>query len=165
MNCWGYGVILISRDLILRLVPLFSRRWWNCTNFCQIFDDAPIWRVVITKRLNIQKRKIFFQKRDNRATFWWKMGKSSFTNFWQTVADALGVLSLLPLAMRSIMQYSSPLVLWTLCLVSSCCWEEWLCVWEWMQCRASTAFIRAVCRVWRILHSSGHWTVDWQTHR
>jgi len=57
--------------------------------FCGKFDGAFIWRVVVTKRLNIWK--IFCQKRDNRATFWWKISKSPFNHFWGTVADALGV--------------------------------------------------------------------------
>jgi len=52
-NSWGYGVILVSHDWILHFVPLFSGSWGNCPKFCQKFDSALIWRVVIPKWLNI----------------------------------------------------------------------------------------------------------------
>jgi len=54
-------------------------------------DDTLIWRVVVTKRLNIWKREIvFFQMRDNWTIFRWKIRKSPFPDFWATVADMLG---------------------------------------------------------------------------
>jgi len=33
VNSRGYGVILVFRDWIRRLVPLFSGRWKNCRKF------------------------------------------------------------------------------------------------------------------------------------
>jgi len=78
----GYGVTLMSRDWrIRRLTPLFSR-WGNCRTFCQKFDGALI-------RRSLWKGKIFFRKRDNRPTFWWKIHKSVFTHFGGSVADSL----------------------------------------------------------------------------
>jgi len=71
-DSWGYGVILISRDLILHLVPLLLGRWGNCPKFCQKLDGALTWQVVITHNHNgstHENRKIFFQRRDNHATF------------------------------------------------------------------------------------------------
>ena len=52
-NSWGYGVILVSHDWILHFVPLFSGSCGNCPKFCQKFDSALIWRVVVPKWLNI----------------------------------------------------------------------------------------------------------------
>jgi len=49
----GYGVILISRDWIRRIVPLFLGRWGNCPKFRQKYDDALIRRLVVTERRNI----------------------------------------------------------------------------------------------------------------
>jgi len=51
-NSWRYGVILIFRDWILRLVPPF---WGHkeITPFCQKYETY-------------ENGKIFFQKRDNR---------------------------------------------------------------------------------------------------
>jgi len=60
-DSWGYGVILISRDWILRLVPLFSGRWGNCPKLCQKFD-ALIWQVVVTKQCNIRKQENILSK-------------------------------------------------------------------------------------------------------
>jgi len=54
------------------LVPLFSGWWGNFRRFCQEFDGALIWRVVVTKRWTYENGKIFFQKRDNRVTFFCK---------------------------------------------------------------------------------------------
>ena len=48
VGSWGYSVVLISRDWILRLVPLFSGRWANFPEFCQKLDRALIWRVVVS---------------------------------------------------------------------------------------------------------------------
>ena len=87
MYSWGYGVILIFRYWICRLAPIFSGRWENCLKFCQICDGALIWCVVITKWLNMWKWEIFFRKRDDCPTFWWKMCRSPFTHFWGSVAD------------------------------------------------------------------------------
>jgi len=41
-NSWGYDVILIPHDWILRLVPLFLERCGNHPKFLQKFDDALI---------------------------------------------------------------------------------------------------------------------------
>ena len=49
----GYGVILIYRDWIRRIVPLFLGRWGNCPKFRQKYDDALIRRLVVTERRNI----------------------------------------------------------------------------------------------------------------
>jgi len=49
----GCGVILISRDWIRRLFPLFSGRWKNCPKFCQKFDGSLIRRLVVAERRNV----------------------------------------------------------------------------------------------------------------
>ena len=53
----GYCVILISCDWIIHFVPQFFGRWGNCATIGQKFDDAFIWRVVVTKQLNMGKQK------------------------------------------------------------------------------------------------------------
>jgi len=66
--------------------------WGNgeiASNLAKKFDDALIWRVVVTKQLSVwkQQRKIFFQKRDNRATFWEKYANLHLPIFeepWRT---------------------------------------------------------------------------------
>jgi len=50
-------------------------------------DGALIWRVVVTKYLNIRKRKINLHKRDDRSTFRHKTHKSPLTQFRDSVAD------------------------------------------------------------------------------
>jgi len=61
-NSWGYGVILISRNCIRRLICLFSGRWENCPKFRQKFHGAIIRRLVITKRATYENWKIFFER-------------------------------------------------------------------------------------------------------
>ena len=50
VGSWFYGVVLISRAWIRRLVPLFSERRGNCPKFRQKFDSALIRRRVVAKR-------------------------------------------------------------------------------------------------------------------
>ena len=49
-NSWGYGVILISRDWIRRLVPLFSGDGEIAPNFGKKVYGALIRRLIIAKR-------------------------------------------------------------------------------------------------------------------
>ena len=49
MNSWGYGVVLISRDLILCLVPLFFGEMGKLSQILPKIDGAFICRVLVTK--------------------------------------------------------------------------------------------------------------------
>ena len=46
----------------LCLVSLFLGRWENFPKCCQKFDDALIWHLVITKRLNVCKGESILSK-------------------------------------------------------------------------------------------------------
>jgi len=48
-NSWGYGVVLISRDWIHRLIPCFYGDGEIAPNLAQKCYGALIWRDVITK--------------------------------------------------------------------------------------------------------------------
>ena len=54
-NSQGYGASLISRHWILRHTPYFEGRWENVQNLAEKYDDALIWRVIMTKQLNLKK--------------------------------------------------------------------------------------------------------------
>jgi len=98
MNSWGYGVILISRDWILCLFPLF---FGEMEKLPQILPKIWRWPHLSSCRDQTAERvktgKYYFKQ---RIIVWWKICKFPFTHFWGIVADALGVPSRLPLAME-----------------------------------------------------------------
>ena len=74
----GYGATFTSHHWILHNAPpplfFFGGTWEkNC-------DGALIWRVVMTKWLNVGKlENILAQKGDNRPTFWYQIHKLPLT--------------------------------------------------------------------------------------
>jgi len=68
--------------------PSILQRWGNCSKLCKHFDDALVWRVVVTKQLNVWKT----ENGTIALHFGEKMYcKSPFTQFWGNMVDSLGV--------------------------------------------------------------------------
>ena len=53
----GVWCSFIICDWILHVVTLFWGRWENWPKFCQKIASALVWRVVVTKQLNVWKRE------------------------------------------------------------------------------------------------------------
>ena len=99
----------------LRVWSNFNTLWLDSSHRPPIFREIgklpqilpKIWRcphLASCRKQTAQRKKTekiyILPKKDNRATFRWKIRKSLFTHFWGTAADALGAPSGLPLAMK-----------------------------------------------------------------
>ena len=85
MSC-RYGVILISRDWVLCLFPIFLEKWGNCTKFLRKSDGALVRQLVVA---NGAKWEISFRKKDICRTFLGEICKSPFTHFGGSVVNTL----------------------------------------------------------------------------
>ena len=108
----GCGVILISRDWILPLVPLFSRDEKIAPNFAKNLT-VPSFGEFSYKQTakQIKTGKYFFKRAIIAPNFGKKIFKSPFTHFRGTVSDALGVTNERTTACYGVSRNSRPLVI------------------------------------------------------